>query len=65
LNRGKTRRAASIPHHGRASTRILDRLSAFEASLDPVVDIPLAGNIVGRNAVMRQMNNRILPAATS
>jgi hypothetical protein len=35
------------PHHSRASAAILDRLSAFETSLYPVIDVALAADIVG------------------
>ena len=53
------------PHHGGTSTTVLDRRSAFKASLYPVIDVALARDIVVGNAVMRQMNDRVLPAATS
>jgi hypothetical protein len=51
------------PHHGGTSTTVLDRRSAFKASLYPVVDVALARDVVVGNAVMRQMNDRVLPAA--
>jgi hypothetical protein len=50
-------------HHCRVGIAVLDRRSAFEASLDPVVDITLARDVVVRNAVVREVDDGILPTA--
>jgi hypothetical protein len=53
------------PHHRCTGAGVLDRRRAFEAGLGPVIDIALAGDVVGRHTVVRQMDHCILPTATS
>jgi hypothetical protein len=51
------------PHHCRACASVLDRHVTFEASFAPVVNITLAGDVVGGHAVMRQADDGFTPAA--
>src|SRR6476661_7290379 len=53
------------PHHRRAGAAVLDRVCAFKAGFRPVIDVPLAGDIIGRDAVVRQIDNSFLPAPLS
>jgi hypothetical protein len=52
-------------HHCRAGAAVLDRRYAFEAGLDPVINIALTGDVVVGDTVMRQVDDRVLPASTS
>src|SRR4029077_4510172 len=51
-------------HHCRAGAGVFDRRGAFEAGFDPVIDIAFTADVVGRHAVVRQMDHSVLPAAT-
>jgi hypothetical protein len=53
------------PHHRRTGTAVLDQRRALEAGLGPVIDIALARDVVGCHAVVRQVNDDVLPATTS
>jgi hypothetical protein len=60
---GKNSTSCFDPHHCRASPAILDRRFTLEAGLSPVVDVSFPGDVVVRHAVVRQADNRLLPAA--
>src|SRR5690242_5455097 len=49
-------------HHRGAGSSILDRSAALEAGFGPVVDVTLAGDVVRRHAVVRQVDDYIFPA---
>src|SRR5262249_49675717 len=50
-------------HHRGTGSGILDRSAALEAGFDPVVDVTLAGDVVRRHAIVRQVDDHIFPAA--
>ena len=51
------------PHHCGTSAGVLDRRFALEAGPSPVVDIALTADVVVRHAIVRQADDRFLPAA--
>jgi hypothetical protein len=53
------------PHHRRTSASVLYRISTFKTGLNPVVDVTFARDVVVSHTIMRQVNDRVLPAATS
>src|SRR5262249_11953366 len=50
-------------HHRGTGSGILDRNAAVEAGFGPVVDVTLAGDVVRRHAVVREIDDHIFPAA--
>src|SRR5215472_17355681 len=50
-------------HHRGTGSGILDRSDALEAGFGPVVDVTLAGDVVRRHAVVRQVDDYVIPAA--
>lgn len=48
------------PHHCGSGAAVLDRRSHVETSIGPVVDVALAGDVVGRDTVMGQVDHGIL-----
>src|SRR6516225_10718441 len=61
MNRNAPRRFYA--HHRGTGSGILDRNAAVEAGFDPVVDVTLAGDVVRRHAIVRQVDDHIVPAA--
>jgi hypothetical protein len=53
------------PHHRRARTAVLNWGGALKAGLDPVIDVALPRNVVGRHPVVRQVDDCVLPTSTS
>jgi hypothetical protein len=45
------------PHHRRACTSVFDRISTLKTGFNPVIDVPLTGNVVVSHAVMRQADS--------
>jgi hypothetical protein len=41
---------------------VLDGRSALEACLSPVIDVTLAGDVVRRHAIVRQVDDRVVPS---
>jgi hypothetical protein len=60
---GKYSTSCFNPHHCGTSAGILDRRLALEAGFSPVVDVSFPGDVVVRHAIVRQADNRLLPAA--
>src|SRR5215469_12791563 len=50
-------------HHRGTGSGILDRSAALEAGFSPVIDVTLAGDVVRRHAIVRQVDDHIVPAA--
>ena len=65
LTAGENASSCFDPHHRRASAGVLDRRFTLKASLSPVIDVALTRDVVGRNTVVRKVDDRVLPAATS
>src|SRR5271156_7220322 len=49
------------PHHRCAGPGVLDGRVTFEAGLAPVVNIALAGDVVGSHAIVRQADDGLTP----
>src|SRR3974377_1809236 len=50
-------------HHRGTGSGILDRNAALEAGFGPVVDVTLAGDVVRCHAVVREVDDYVIPAA--
>jgi hypothetical protein len=65
LTAGENASSCFDPHHRRASAGVLDRRFTLKASLSPVIDVALTRDVVGRNAIVWQANDRFLPTTAS